>query len=279
MLFQVDLNAGKAWGYVYENVGVQLGQEYHGDLESIYENVGVELTLYAGGKEYVYANLGVQYTPYFGDMEYVYEGDVNDLTPVPHIWFLYKKYGFVNDHIFIYGQGFGALQSQYNGKPYLDYGPNFALADIQLGDITWDIRPSMADSFGPDRRIYTGGGTNDPPFSNVETDIIEVIMPVQALPDEAAGTQNDLVYLVTTGGTSNKVVFVFYPTIPWPMSLPIMTLKGFNLMNVVVEPLAAGRIEQPSMVVNEVAYIVIGGSAQADPLLGAISKTSARLGI
>ena len=277
--FQVDLNVGKAWGYSYENVGVQTGQEYHGSIESIYENVGVEYTPYFGAEEYVYANLGVEITLKHDGVEYVYEGDVNDLTPVPHVWFVYKKYGFVNDHIFIYGQGFGALQSQYNGRPYLDYGPNFALADIQLGDITWDIRPSIADSFGPDRRIYAGGGDGAPPFTNVETDIIEVVVPVQSLPTAVDGVQSDLVYLVTTGGTSNKVVFLLYPTIPMPMTLPKMAINAVSLLRVVAEPIAGDRIEQRFMIINEQAYLVLGGLAERDPLIGAISKTSAKLGI
>ena len=152
------------------------------------------------------------------------------------------------------------------------------MADIQLGDVTWEIRPSMADSFGPNRRIYAGGGDGDLPFSNVETDIIEVVIPTQALPTEAAGTQNDLIYLVTTGGTSNKVLFVMYPTIPVLITLPKMAVKGLNLVNVVADPLAGVRIEQPSMVIVVVPYLVAGGLAQQYPLLGAISKTSAKVG-
>lgn len=277
--FYVDVNAGRAWGYSYENVGVEPGLWYSGGNEYVYENAGVEITLYAGIEEYVYANLGVEITLTSQAVEYVYEGDVNDLTPVPHVWFVYKPFGFATDTVYIYGQGFGALQSQYNGQPKLDWGPDFGIADISMGAESWVIQPANADSYGPDRQIHAGTSLSDPPFTNVETDIIEVTIPEGALPSEADGPQDDLIYIVTTGGTSNKVLFLYYPTIPIEMGIPILSLHSAMMLRVVADPVSDGRIAQPFMVITAVPYIVAGGSAQRDPLLGAISKTSAQLGV
>lgn len=275
--FTIDLNTGKACEYSYENVGID-PVLYSGTVDSIMENVGVEIVLYPGGIEYLLENVGVEITLDSDGIDYVYE-NVNDLTPVPHIWFAYKKYGFVNDLILIYGQGFGALQTQYNAQPKLDWGPDFTKADISLGAQDWEVRPAMADSYGPDRRIYVGGGDGDPPFSNVETDIFTIAVPAGALPTAADGPQHDFLYVVTTGGTSNKVAFLFYPTIPVPMGIPIISMRTGGVLIVVADPVGDTRIAQPSMVVTAVPYIVVGGSAQRDPLLGAVSITSAKLGI
>lgn len=277
--FAVDLNVGKAWGYSYENVGVEVGIWSAAAADTVYENVGVEITLYAGEINYSYENVGVEVTLTSQAVEYVYEGDVNDLTPIPHVWFAYKKYGFVNDQILIYGQGFGALQSQYNAQPALDWGPDFTKPDIQLGAQNWVIQPSTADSFGPNRRIYAGSNDFDPPFSNVETDIFTITVPASGLPTEVQGPQNDFIYVVTTGGTSNKVAFLFYPTIPVLMAIPLLAMHSVAVMQVVADPVADGRIAQPLIRITAVPYLVAGGMAQRDPLLGAISKTSAQLGV
>ena len=98
--FTIDLNTGMACEYAYENVGVDLNFLYSGAVEPVYENIGVDLHFYSGGVEESYQNIGVQITLSPHATEYVYE-NANDLTPVPHIWFSYKTYGFVTDQILI----------------------------------------------------------------------------------------------------------------------------------------------------------------------------------
>lgn len=120
--FAVDLNAGKAWGYSYENVGIDSNLLYAGEIDYSYENVGVEVTLYAGAADYSYQNVGVEVTLASQAVDYVYEGDVNALTPDPHIWWLIPTAGRSGDGISVVGFGFGDLPGTYNGALEIDYG-------------------------------------------------------------------------------------------------------------------------------------------------------------
>lgn len=157
--FAVDLNTGKAWGYSYENVGIEPGLWYSGNIESIYENVGVEETLYHGGIDYLYENVGVEITPYAGGSEYVYEGDVDTSTPTPLIWFLQPASGRVADGIEIVGFGFGDLQTTYGGQLEIDLGGVIGWQPLAV--VSWQTFPPTVDAYTAGRQLDVVTGTID----------------------------------------------------------------------------------------------------------------------
>src|SRR5207342_1819263 len=96
--------------YVHLNYGALEGTTVAHGVETIHENVGILAISQPEAYEWIYENVGFIVTRRDAGVEYIYEGDVSTNVPVPHVWFVWREYGFVEDHIFVYGQGFGTLQ-------------------------------------------------------------------------------------------------------------------------------------------------------------------------
>lgn len=272
---QIYLARSSATEYFEENVGALLGPLSSLGIESLYENAGIAALSSPVAVESLYENAGFERIAHDDTAEYIYESEVSTNTPTPHLWFVYKTYGFVNDHVYLYGQGLGSLASQYNAKPMIDYGPDFTLDDIALGIFDWSVLPGGPDSYGPDRKIYAGAD-GAPPTSNVETQIIEVVIPTDVAPSQDAGSQLDQVYVKTDGGSSNQVGWLVYPSLPIPMTTTPSLNRTGVVARVVADPVASENlIEQLHAAFTADTYMVAGSDPVAMPAMGAFSLTEA----
>jgi len=272
----VNLSSSKAWEYVYENIGVQQ-TSYAGVTEYSYENVGLLPTPYAGAAEYVTENVGVEATPMKGAWDYVYE-NVDESIPVPHIWFPWRERGFGGDSTQLYGQGFGTLQGDYHAHVWIDWGPNYAYADVELSITDWHVVVATEpDAYDDDRMIAKGTDTT-PPVTNVEHQIVEVVMPSYIVPTTDQGMQVDQIYMVHSGGTSNEVAYRLYPTTNVPVSAIPGRARAAGRVRVVAEPAeVSALIEQLFAGFSIEPYIASGPNLEAAPTLGATATSSAQL--
>ena len=270
---RVILNASMAIEYVYANVGVG-PSTYAGTVEYVSLNTGVLPTPYAGVQEYVYENVGVEATLKREAWEYVYL-NTDTSVPVPHIWFAYREYGFGGEATVLYGMGLGTLQAEYDAQAWIDWGPNFALVDVENSITDWHVNVATEHAYDS-ARIITKGTSSTPPVVNVEHQRVEVIVPTFVVPTTEQGPQPDFLYITHEGGESNHVPFLLYPTTLVPMQPIPGRARGKGMARIIAEPTDLSTlVDQPWTVIEAVPYIVSGPIAHAAPLLGAVSRTKA----
>jgi hypothetical protein len=275
---RIYLARASAREYFYLNYGAQDGTVVAHGVEEFYLNAGISATSVAHAVEYFYENVGFVRTGADAAVEYFYEGDVSENIPTPHVWFTWLEYGFATDHVFVYGQGFGTLPEDYGAEVMIDWGPNFTLGDVSTAIFDWSVQPAITpDAYNADRRIAKGSDTV-PPFTNVETDIVEIVIPSGIVPAVADGPQNDLVYVRHSGLESNRVIWLMYPTVPTPLGNVPGTVGSAASMRIIVDPVEGFMIPQ-LRARYELAglYHVVGGMPQQPPQHLANSLTSARL--
>lgn len=151
--FVPDLNVGRAIEYVYLNQGIDpiLSRDTTSGAY-VDQNVGYEPTPDAKAQDYVDLNVGAEITQKREGIEYANYGDVNTLTPQPHIWFLRPSIGRAGDSIEVVGFGFGDLQATHNGR--LEFKPD--PSDPQWANVainTWHTFPPTDKAYGPDREL------------------------------------------------------------------------------------------------------------------------------
>ena len=197
--------------YMHNNVGALL--DTVPDLgEYMHNNVGLELVLSPLGGEYMHQNIGFQVilSPLGGDYmhQYVFVG-----VPVPHLWFAWLDHGFVEDHVWIYGQGLGTVMTEYHASiRVIDSNTDLEQA---MSVFDWSTVAASVDAYGEDRQIYHGTDGVDP-FVNIEVTIIEVTIPTGIATPEAVV---DYFLARTDGGVSNQLPWLLYPLIPMPMTV------------------------------------------------------------
>jgi hypothetical protein len=176
--FTPDLNSGRAFGYVESNLGVFLVQEPDvTSVEYVNLNFGVYLVQERDvtSAEYVNLNHGVEITLDPDGVEYVHYGDVNTLTPTPHIWFLKPKSGRPGDGIRIFCFGVGDLQATFSGVVEAYWGPVIGWVAVPV--ITWQ-------TYGPTAAAYTALRQLDElaEIIDMQHTVIEITVPLTALP-------------------------------------------------------------------------------------------------
>lgn len=176
--FTPDLDSGRGFAYVDENMGVDLTLDPDVTAAAyVDENMGVELVLDRDvtAAAYVDLNHGVAITMTAEGVEYAHYGDVNTLAPFPHIWFLRPAAGREGDGISIVCFGVGDLVTTYSGSVELYYGPT--LGWIAVPVTAWNTYPPTVNAYTADRRL-------DPPASLIDMQhtVIEIVVPVGALP-------------------------------------------------------------------------------------------------
>lgn len=274
--FYVDGGTRRGIEELYINVGVDGGVMSPIAVETGYTNVGIEAYSEPNAYEWHYMNVGFQVTRKDTGIEYLYE-EVVIMIPTPHIWFTWREYGFVEDHIFVYGQGFGTLQAEFNAHILFDWGPDFALPDVNAAIFDWSVQPAGDHAYDELRHIDKGTDIVMP-TSTVETHIVEIIIPTAVAPPFEAGAQHDLVYMLHDGGPSNRVVFLLYPTVPVPMGLPLTAIRSANKMRMSpMPPDEAALMEYHRTPVLE-PYLVVGNGPRRPPALLATSSATAEVG-
>lgn len=259
--FTVDLNAGKAFGYSVQNIGAS-GPLYKGDIEYVVENIGFETKLYAGVLEYILQNVGFRVTLDPDVAEYVYEGDVSTNRPSPHLWFLWRPFGFAGDEVWLYGQGFGNPQGQYSGHVFIDAGPDYTDADIEPGINEWYLQEVTTHAYDDQRTIYPGTNST-PPRVDQQVEIIRVNIPAEITPDSDATVEH--FYVKTTAGPSNAVDWLMYPTIPVPATSAPSPVRSGTTIRLRRDLPEQAMIEQRYAYVELPEYIIINGRAESLP--------------
>lgn len=272
--FYVDINTGRAWGFSYENVG-PLGTLYVGDTEYVMENTGFQVILYAGDAEYVMENVGFEITVEADVYDYVYEGDVSTNAPTPHVWFTWKRYGFVGDEVWAYGHGFGNPQDEYAGDLVLRLGPDY-LPDTEILPAIneWYLQEALPEAYGDDRKIYAGSDVAEP-IVNQQVEIVRWVVPSGALPDEPV---TDHVHARTSVGFSNGVDWLMYPTIPVNAAVAEFGMHTTTLARLSTPTPNLEGHPQTLMAYTAPTYVIDRGRAVKRPTLVASAATSATLG-
>lgn len=271
--FIVDVNAGKAIEYVFENIGGSTAL-YAGDSEYVVDNIGAEVALYAGIREYSSQNIGILVAVKAEDYEYVWEGDVSTNEPTPHVWFLWKPYGFVGDEVWAYGHGFGNPQSEYTGHLKLRLGPGYLPAsDVEPVVTEWYLQEVTAGAYTADRIIYAGTGVA-PPHTNQQVEVVRWVVPTGALPTEPTYHH---VYVTHGTKTSNMAPWLMYPTIPVASAVVERNVTTSSFMRLAVPEDTELAIPQALMAYAPAPYMISGGRAERMPLLSASATTDAVL--
>lgn len=147
--FAVDLDAGKAFGHVQLDVGLER-RLTEPAVHHVENNNGPELPPSKTGLIYVWFNGSLDLETSPAGVAYVELGDVNTGTPAPHIWFLRPTSGRAGDGIQIVGFGFGDLQSTFNGRV------EFQEDDgewVPLPINSWQTFPATPEAYGDDREL------------------------------------------------------------------------------------------------------------------------------
>lgn len=221
--------------YMHVNVGAELAVVADTG-EYLHENVGFEQILVDDGQEYMHENVGFEEALDHRGGEYMHE-NVFIGTPVPHLWFAYLAYGFPNDHIYVWGQGLGTLQTEYNAIMRIhDVNTD---TDTNLTIFDWSVNPAGADAYTAARQIFAGSGEASPPVVTQEADVVEVIIPTGVATETAV---IDLIFAVTTGGESNRIEFLLYPQIPWDMAVSDVASRGLSSVRLVPDKSAADPV-------------------------------------
>jgi hypothetical protein len=173
--FTPDLNAGRGYLGIYENVGIELLPSYWGVLEA-YENVGLQDLR----KGYVVDTHYYVVSPEDrrkGDAtDQMYFGDVNTQTPTPHIWWIKPAAGRAGDGIQIVCFGAGDLQSTFSG-----------VVEIYMGAAGGGWQPVSVNTwqvFPPTVNAYTSARTLDEAANviDMQHQVIEITVPAGSVP-------------------------------------------------------------------------------------------------
>jgi len=170
----VDLNAGRGYLDIYENVGREDTGPQRGTMD-VYENVGIEDRTILYGVDFMFANVGVPVPANVPGVEYMYLGDVSNHTPTPHLWFLEPQSGRPGDGITIVCFGVGDLQSTYGGVVEANYG----------GTVGWQAVPAVTwQTFPPTANAYTAARTIDPENGviDMQHSVVAIVVPAGLLP-------------------------------------------------------------------------------------------------
>ncbi len=274
--FYVDGGTRRGIEELYINIGVDGGVMSSLAVEYGYTNVGIYAEVSPVAFEWHYENVGFQVTRKDTGIEYLYE-EVLVMIPTPHVWFTWREYGFVEDHIFVYGQGFGTLQAEFNASILFDWGPDFSVPDVSAAVFDWSVQPAGPHAYDALRHIDKGTDITLP-TTTVETDIVEIIIPTAVAPPFEAGAQHDLVYVLHDGGPSNKVVFLLYPTVPVPMGLPLTAIRSANKMRMSPMPPDLTALIELHRTPVLAPYMVIGNGPTRTPTLLGVSSATAEVG-
>jgi hypothetical protein len=172
--FIPDLNAGKAFGFVVENVGFSPAVSSTG-LWAVAENVGLALLPASAGVWSSVFNAGLPPLVSGSVPFYVFEGDVSTNPPGPHVWFLRPSAGRSGDGIAIYCFGVGDLVGTYSGSVQLYYGA--VLGWVTVPVTSWQTFPASANAYTAARKLDTATA-----FIDMQHSKIEIVVPDGALP-------------------------------------------------------------------------------------------------
>jgi hypothetical protein len=172
--FTPDVDAGKAFGQVYENVGAAPISSA-ATVGQVYENVGVEVTLKSAGFGQVFENVGVEVTLKSAGFGYAHYGDASANPPGPQIWFLLPAAGRSGDGVRIFCFGVGDLQATFAGSVELDYGSTVGWVAVPV--ISWQTFPPGPEAYTALRKLDPAAG-----YIDMQHSVIEIVIPDGAAP-------------------------------------------------------------------------------------------------
>jgi hypothetical protein len=153
--FTPDLDAGKGFAYVDQNIG------------AVYTPSGT-------GFRYVDVNVGVEITVRPDTSHYVNE-EVLTGTPVPHLWFVTPPSARAGDGVRIFGFGLGDLPATFGGVVEVYYGVARGWVAAQV--ITWQTYGASATAYGPARLLDVPAE-----YIDMQHQVVEITVPEDAIP-------------------------------------------------------------------------------------------------
>lgn len=270
--FVYDDQRSAAHEYLYVNLGA-LDDTAESAHETITLNTGFLSTPNDEAHEGITVNVGFEVWENIEGNEYIYL-DANEDPPVPHIWFLWRPYGFGGNEVWAYGHGFGNPRTEFDGAILFNVGPDYTTDDVNLGINEWYEQIAGPEAYTENRRI-TPGTFDTEPIVDTEVGIIRFIAPIEVMPDQDPVTH--FAYVTHDHGTSNESPWVMYPTIPVAAGNIPGDPSDQASARVSVD-FGDDGIEQLYFYTDSVDYVITGGLPQRPPLVTVSATVSATLG-
>lgn len=258
---------------------IHLSQGVGSDLRSLataslLESVGFEVILVSQATGSLLENVGFEIVLSSQATALTYEGDVNVDPPVPHIWFLWRPYGFGGNEVWAFGHGFGNPRSEFDGSILFNVGPDYTTDDVNLGINEWYEQIAGPDAYTEDRRIDPGDFFTDP-HVDTEVGIIRFVAPIEVVPDQDPATH--YAYVTHDHGTSNESPWVMYPTIPVAAG-NVQRDPGTKTNLRLSVDFGGDGIEQLYFHTGQVDYVITNGVPQRPPLFTTSARVVTELG-
>lgn len=206
-------------------------------------------------------------TPSGDAHEYTYEGDAGTGVAPPILWFLYKKWGFLGDHVVAYGQGLGNSQAALHGVLKLGPGTVYpVVGDVTPTIVSWTVSPAGTHAYDGTGVIFPGTDTA-PPHVDAEVQVIEFIVPTGYPLD--APTSNH-VYVENDNGRSNALQLLLYPMVDIDMASPDPDNVSYTASMGIWDPADAPALAQHYSLFTLESTVLSGRVPERAPLfLGA----------
>lgn len=172
--FIIDPNSSRGVAIIEQNLGAETTLASSGS-HYIEENVGLPSILASLAGAYVESNIGFIITLSAIGAGYIEEGEVNEDTPTPHIWFLQPDSGRPLDGVNVVGFGVGDLQTIYDGEVQIKAVDSTEWVSVAI--VSWQTFPPTPDAYTPERLL-------DPiiPVIDMQHTVIGIVIPAEALP-------------------------------------------------------------------------------------------------
>ena len=173
------------------------------------------------------------------------------------------------------GRGFCSLESAYGAHPWIGCGPNFTTADVEMGVTDWHVVVGDTHALD-DQRIITPGTDSTAPVVSMQHQMVTVFIPSTVMPSGAFC--DDFIYIVHSGGTSNKAPFRVYSNKDVLLKV-VGRARAVGWLRIVADPVdLSTMIEQLYAGFTLDSHIIAGPNMTEEPLLGAVARTSASVG-
>lgn len=243
--------------YLHANVGGELASIQHG-LDYMHVNAGFERVLSPNAGDYLHLNVGFEVILKRIGGDYLHLNTTTGV-PVPHLWFAWLDHGFVNDHVWIYGQGLGSVLTEFHAQMRILDSNNGIEQSVSVFD--WSVNPAGPHAYDSQRRIYPGTDGVDPDV-NVQVTVVEITIPTGVASPAAI---IDYFLARTDGGVSNKIPYLLYPLIPLPLGVAQGNTRSGSALRVSTGQETAEPLQQLRATFAPQEITVLGGMLERPP--------------
>lgn len=255
--------------YMHFNTGAELARSPHaGDY--MHSNVGFEVILSKNAGDYLHLNVGFEQILKRIGGDYLHL-NVTTGVPAPHLWFAWLDHGFVDDHVWIYGQGLGSVLTEFHAQMRM-LDSNTAV-ETTMSVFDWSVNPAGPHAYDDQRKIYPGTDGAEP-VVNIQVTVVEVTIPTGVV---TTATVVDYFLARTDGGVSNKIPFTLYPLIPMPVTVAQGNTRSAAALRVSTGQVPAQQLEQLYATFAPQAITALGGMLERPPQALVTSRSTFQL--